>query len=106
MRFILGNPVVRTLIVFHGCQPQSLDPQLEVVKFESLRLLQPVPRLFEPAADDVGLGCKSKMDWTRTQPRHLIFCGGRTIELAELNQRVRQISMKEDIARIEFQRPK
>jgi hypothetical protein len=40
------------------------------------------------------------------QPRRLILCVGRTLELAELKQRVRQISMKEYIARKEFQGPK
>src|SRR5271155_4801451 len=106
MRFIIEDPVESAPITFDECQSQSLGAQSGVVKFKGLRLSQPRARRFEPTTDDVGLGCKSKMDWTWPQARHLIFCGCRTIELAELNQRVRKISMKEDIARIEFQRPK
>src|SRR5271163_3651006 len=46
------------------------------------------------------------MEWTWPQPRHLILGVGSKIELAEQKQRVREIPMKEDIARKEFQRPK
>ena len=45
------------------------------------------------------------MERTRPQTRSLILCVGRTIELAELKQGVRQIPMKGNFARKELQRP-
>ncbi len=46
------------------------------------------------------------MERTWPQPRHLILSVGRTIELAELKQRVRQTTVKEYIARKELHRQK
>src|SRR5580658_5882456 len=106
MRFAIEDALESALITFDKRQSKSLGPQSGAVKFKGLRLIKPGTRLFEPTGDYVGKGRPGKIEWTWRQPRRLILCVGRTIELAEQKQRIRQIPMKGYIARKDFQRLK
>jgi len=95
IRFAIEDPVESVPITFDGCQSQSLDLHFEAVKFKDLRLIQPRPRLIEPACAYVGGGRPGKIEWTWLQPRRLILYVGRTLGLAEFTQRVRQVRMED-----------